>query len=144
MDTCSAALSAHTSSVDEADSLTWEVLCNRLCNRPSYSHNNRCNDETFDAVFHTGDYLFICCYWCKIGANTRKAPTFLWGLLQFDLRLERRTRFELATFCLEGRCSANWATTAGWAIKLDCHYTSLYFLLLMGKGSIHEIVKESK
>ena len=108
MDFCSAALSAHTSSGHEADSLT----CDHLSNCPSYCQNNPYNDETFDESFHTGDYLFIWSYWNNIGTTLRKAPTFLWGLLQFDLRLERRTRFELATFCLEGRCSANWATTA--------------------------------
>ena len=145
--TCSllvwASVRPHSLSGHEADSLTWEVLCNRLCNRPSYSHNNRCNDETFDAVFHTGDYLFICCYWNNIGTVTRKAPTFLWGLLQFDLRLERRTRFELATFCLEGRCSANWATTACWVrfvLKLvTIIQLNRIYLLAVGVGQNKEI-----
>ena len=34
--------------------------------------------------------LFIRCYWNSIGTINRKAPAFLQGLLQFDLRLERR------------------------------------------------------
>jgi len=54
-------LKPHTSSVHEADSLT----CDHLSNRPSYCQNNPYNDETFDESFHTGDYLFIWCYYCN-------------------------------------------------------------------------------
>ena len=72
-----ASVRPHSLSVHEADSLT----CNHLSNRPSYCQNNPYNDETFDEFFHTGDYLFIWGYWCKIGAKQRKAPAFLQGLL---------------------------------------------------------------
>ena len=62
----SASVRPHRSSGHEADSLT----CDHLSNRPSYRHDNRCNDDTFDEVFHTGDYLFIWCYW----SNFAKSP----------------------------------------------------------------------
>ena len=57
------------------------------------------------ALVSTSRSRLKSCYRCNYAVTTRKAPALLRGLLQFDLCLERRTRFELATFCLEGRSS---------------------------------------
>ena len=43
--------------------------------------------------------------WRKHWRKRFKNETRRLAGLQFDLRMERRTRFELATFCLEGRSS---------------------------------------
>ena len=91
----------------EADSLT----CDHLSNRPSYCQNNPYNDETFDEPFHTGDYLFIWCYYCNFTVTSRKALTFLWGLLSSSsvgAGDEDRTRDPL----LGKQMLYHWATPA--------------------------------
>ena len=91
-----ASVRPHSLSGHEADSLT----CDHLSNCPSYCQNNPYNDETFDESFHTGDYLFIQVERCNLGVTSRKAPAFLQGLLQFELRLVGGGGLEPPTPCL--------------------------------------------
>jgi len=45
-------------------------------------------------------HLFNWCYWNNIGTTSRKAPAFLQGLLQFELRLVGGGGLEPPTPCL--------------------------------------------